>query len=453
MTAAILEHPSKTPPASLQPAIHGALPGPKAKQMLLRDQQVLSTSYVRPYPLVPAYGDGVWLYDVDGNRFLDMMAGIAVNTTGYNNPQVVAAVTKQAAEFSHVCFSDFTHEPLLSLAERLVAKLGGDYRVFFGNSGTEGLEAALKLVRYNTKRPYSVAFTGAFHGRSTGSLSLTASNSKYRKGFGPFIGGTIHIPYPNPYRPVFGSTPETVGEAVLDHLKHLFRTTTAPEEVGAIYFEPIQGEGGYIVPPKGFLSALAELAKQYGILLVADEVQSGVGRTGSFFAFEAENIQPDIVVLAKGLASGYPISATLFRSQLSTWGPGMHGSTFGGNAVAGAAAMATLDLVERCLQHNASDVGGYLMQRLQALQAHYPRLGEVRGRGLMIGLDFVTDPHSREENPVLRDAVQQAAFEHGVLTLSAGPSTLRLAPPLILTHQQADVAVGVLETVFKQLGV
>jgi 4-aminobutyrate aminotransferase len=435
----------------MRPHIVTPLPGPNATAMLARDRAVVSTNYVRPYPLVPSHGEGAWITDVDGNRFLDCMAGIAVNTTGYNHPRVVEAVSAQAAKFSHVCFSDFTHDPVLTLAERLVDRLGGGYRVFFGNSGTEGLEAALKLVRYYTKRPYAIAFTGSFHGRSTGALSLTASNSKYRKGFGPFIGGAAHIPYPNPFRPVFGSTPETVGEAVLEHLEHLLRTTTPPEEVGAIYFEPIQGEGGYVVPPKGFLPALADIAKRHGMLLVADEVQSGVGRTGTFFAFEQEGISPDIVVLAKGLASGYPICATLFRQELSTWGPGAHGSTFGGNPVSAAAALATLDLVEGELMTNAQRVGDHLMARLRGLQARFPRLGEVRGRGLMVGLDFVTDPQSRQEDPVLRDAVQQRAFERGLLVLGAGPSTIRLAPPLILSHAEADVAVDVLTDVLSEL--
>lgn len=432
----------------MKPSIHTSLPGPKAKALLERGQAVLSSSYIRPYPFVPARGQGVFLEDVDGNVFLDFMAGIAVNTTGYAHPKVLEAVKAQAERFAHVCFSDFTHEPTLSLAERLVGKLGGGYRVFFGNSGTEGIEAAIKLVRHHTGRPYLLAFTGAFHGRSLGSLSLTASKSAYRKGFSPLLPGVVHVPFPNPFRPPLGARPEEVGDAVLEHLEHLFRTVVPPEEVAAFFLEPIQGEGGYLLPPPGFIPKLKALLERYGILLVADEVQSGAGRTGLFFALEHEGVKADVYVLAKGLASGYPLSALLFREELSSWRPGAHGTTFGGQAVAAAAAHATLDLLEAGLMDNAREVGAYLLRELKAMQGRFPFLGDVRGRGLMIGLDFGTE---KEERPDLRDKAVELAFRKGLLLLPAGPSALRIAPPLILTEEEAAMGLEILEAVFQAL--
>ncbi|MER3536029.1 MAG: aspartate aminotransferase family protein [Thermus sp.] len=431
-----------------QPFIRTSLPGPKAQAALARQEGVLSPSYLRPYPLVPAQGHGVYLEDVDGNVFLDFMAGIAVNTTGYAHPKVVEAVEAQARRFAHVCFSDFTHEPTLSLAERLVGRLGGRYRVFFGNSGTEGVEAALKLVRYHTRRPYVLAFTGSFHGRSLGSLSLTSSQAKYRKGFAPLLPGVVHIPFPNPFRPPLGARREEVGERVLEYLDHLFRTTLPPEEVGAIFLEPIQGEGGYVLPPRGFWPELWRMARRHGILLVADEVQTGAGRTGRFFALEHEDLEADIYILAKGLASGYPLSAVLFREEIASWPPGAHGSTFGGQAVSAAAACATLDLLESGLMENAAGVGAFLLEELKGMQARFPFLGDVRGRGLMIGLDFGSP---EEERPDLRDKAVALAFQKGLLTLPAGPSTLRIAPPLILTKEEAGIGLSILEEVFKAL--
>ncbi|GAA6733892.1 acetyl ornithine aminotransferase family protein [Thermus oshimai] len=432
----------------MRPEVRTPLPGPKAKAMLERGERVLSPSYVRPYPFVPARGEGVFLEDVDGNVFLDFMAGIAVNTTGYAHPKVLEAVRAQAERFAHVCFSDFTHDPTLTLAERLSEKLGGRYRVFFGNSGTEGIEAAIKLVRHHTGRPYLLAFTGAFHGRSLGALSLTASQSKYRKGFAPLLPGVVHLPFPNPFRPPLGARPEEVGEAVLAHLEHLFRTVLPPEEVAALFLEPIQGEGGYVVPPPGFIPKLKALLERHGILLVADEVQTGAGRTGRFFALEHEGVEADIYVLAKGLASGYPLSAVLFREELGSWRPGAHGTTFGGQAVSAAAALATLDLLEGGLMENAARVGAFLLGELKALQARFPFLGDVRGRGLMIGLDFGSP---KEERPDLRDKAVELAFHKGLLLLPAGPSALRIAPPLVLKEEEAAMGLEILEAVFRAL--
>lgn len=432
----------------MRPEVKTPLPGPKAKAMLERGERVLSPSYVRPYPFVPARGQGAFLEDVDGNLFLDFMAGIAVNTTGYAHPRVLEAVRAQAERFAHVCFSDFTHDPTLTLAERLVERLGGRYRVFFGNSGTEGIEAAIKLVRHHTGRPYLLAFTGAFHGRSMGALSLTASQSKYRQGFAPLLPGVVHLPFPNPFRPPLGARGEEVGEAVLAHLEYLFRTVLPPEEVAALFLEPIQGEGGYVVPPAGFIPKLKALLERHGILLVADEVQTGAGRTGRFFALEHEGVEADIYVLAKGLASGYPLSAVLFREELGSWRPGAHGTTFGGQAVSAAAALATLDLLEGGLMENATRVGAFLLGELKAMQARFPFLGDVRGRGLMIGLDF---GGPEEERPDLRDKAVELAFRKGLLLLPAGPSALRIAPPLILTEEEAAMGLEILEAVFRAL--
>jgi 4-aminobutyrate aminotransferase len=424
-----------------RPKVQLPLPGPKARAILARDHGVMSPTYHRPYGWVPDRGEGAWVWDVDGNLFLDLMAGIAVNTTGYAHPRIVQAVQEQAARFAHVCFSDFAHESAVRLAERLVQKLGGGYRVYFGNSGTEGIEAAIKLARYHTRRPYFLAFSGSFHGRTLGSLSLTASSSRYREGFGPLL-PVYHLPYPNPYRM------KDPLDQVLSHLESLFRHLVSPQEVAAVIVEPIQGEGGYIVPPSGFLQALQQAVQPHGILLILDEVQSGVGRTGTFLASEPEGIRPDMVVLAKGLASGYPISALLAREELMTWGPGSQGTTFGGNAVSIAAAHATLDLLEEGLMEQAVQVGARLLHGLREYQKLYPQLGDVRGRGLMIGLEFI-HPDGRE-HPELRDRVMLKAFEQGLLTLSAGPSSLRLAPPLILSFEEAETALEIFGEVFRQ---
>ena len=411
----------------------------KSKAFLERYANSLSTSNAVSIPMVISHGEGCWLTDVDGNKFLDMMAGIAVNTTGYAHPAVVKAVQEQAAKVQHLCFAVFATEPQIELAERLKKHVGEDYRVFFGNSGTEGIEAAMKLARYHTKRPYFIAFTGSFHGRSMGALSLTASVSKYRKGFGNLVPGVFHAPYPQPYK-----YPRTA-DMVLEHLEYLFKHTTPAEEVAAIFVEPIQGEGGYIVPPAGFMRQLREVCDKHGILLVADEVQTGVGRTGQFLACEADNVKPDIVVLAKGLASGYPISAVMFKDSISTWGPGAHGTTFGGNPVSSAAALATLDVLENGAMENANVQGAYLLERMKAVQTRVPELGDVRGRGLMIGLEFVKE--NKLENPEMRDAVQKLALEKGLILLGAGSNAIRLAPPLVLTNDDAKFAADVLESV------
>ncbi|MFN3266663.1 MAG: acetyl ornithine aminotransferase family protein [Deinococcales bacterium] len=410
-----------------------------SKVILERYADSMSTSNAVSFPMVVSHGEGCWLFDVDGNKYLDMMAGIAVNTTGYAHPAIVKAVQEQATKVQHTCFAVFATEPQVVLAERLRQHVGEEYRVFFGNSGTEGIEAAMKLARYHTKRPYFIAFTGSFHGRSMGALSLTASISKYRKGFGNLVPGVFHVPYPQPYR-----YPRSA-EMTQEHLEYLFKYTTPPEEVAAIVVEPIQGEGGYIVPPDGFMQTLRKVCDQYGILLIADEVQTGVGRTGQFLACEHDGVKPDIVVLAKGLASGYPISAVMFKNEVSTWGPGAHGTTFGGNPVSSAAALATLDVLEAGTMENARVQGNYLLERMKALQQKAPALGDVRGRGLMVGLEFVKN--GKEENPALRDRIQKLALEQGLILLGAGSNAIRLAPPLVLTPEDAKFAADTIERV------
>ncbi len=417
-----------------EPMVTSPLPGPRAKALLERDRAVLSTSYVRPYPFVPDRGEGVWLYDVDGNRFLDFFAGIAVNTTGYGHPRVLAAVEAQAKKLQHVCFSDFTHEPTLSLAERLVERLGGGYRVYFGNSGTEAVEAALKLARYHTRRPYFLAFTGAFHGRTLGSLSLTSSSPRYREGFAPLLPGVVHVPFPSPADPPFGVAPEHAAQAVLEHLDHLFKTKLPPAEVAAFFVEPIQGEGGYRFAAPGFFKALKEKLDRHGILLVADEIQTGAGRTGTFLAMEQEGVTPDVVLLAKGLASGYPISAAIFKAELSSWPPGAHGTTFGGHPVAAAAAHATLDLLEAELIENAAHVGALLLEKLRAGLEGVPGVRDVRGRGLLLAIEYADQS--------TRDAAVRRAFEKGVLTLGAGERAQRLTPPLVLSEAEAELGAA-----------
>jgi 4-aminobutyrate aminotransferase len=383
-------------------------------------------------------GQGAIVEDVDGNRFLDFNAGIAVASTGHCHPRVVAAIRRQSARLIHMSGTDFYYQNMVELAERLAASAPGNLprRVYFGNSGTEAIEAALKLARYHTRRDKFIAFLGGFHGRTMGSLSLTASKAVQRRGFGPLLPGVFHVPYPRS---------EESAAASIEAIERLFHTVAPPEEVAAIVFEPVQGEGGYLVPPRKFFDDLQRLARQHGILLVADEVQSGMGRTGKMWACEHFGLVPDILATAKGIASGLPLGAIIARAGLMDWKPGAHASTFGGNPVAVAAALATLDLLESGLIANAARVGAHLMTRLRDWPQRFPHVAEVRGLGLMIGIEIVRDQRSREKAPDLRDQLVQMAFERGLLVLGAGENTLRLSPPLIITTKQADFACGLLE--------
>ncbi len=413
-------------------------PGPKARAIIDKDAQFVSPSYTRDYPLVIARGEGAVVEDVDGNLFLDCAAGIAVNSTGVSHPDVVKAIADQAAKFIHMSGTDFYYEPQVRLAEELASlvPIEGPVRSFFGNSGTEATEAALKLSRYSTKRSGIIGFLGSFHGRSLGSLALTSSKVVQRRGFGPFMPGIYHAPYPDPYR--FNGSPDACADASLSFVRdQILVHLVAPDEVAAIVVEPIQGEGGYIAPPKAFLQGLRELATEYGILLVVDEVQSGMGRTGKMFASEHYDLKADIVNIAKGIASGLPLGVTSARASVMTWPPGAHASTFGGNPVACAAALATIALLRSELVANASDVGAYLMNGLRALQDKHELIGDVRGKGLMIGVEFVRNRQTKERAIEERNAVVQAMFRRGVLILGAGRNAIRMAPPLVLTRDQA----------------
>src|SRR6266481_6083075 len=429
------------------PQISGPLPGPNATRIIERDKRVLSPSYTRSYPLVVDRGEGCMVIDVDGNRFLDFNAGIAVVSTGHCHPCVVKAIQEQAARLIHMSGTDFYYENMVDLAEKLAAIAPGDTprRVYFGNSGAEAAEAALKLARYYTGRHRFIAFTGAFHGRTMGALSLTASKAVQRRGFGPLVPGVHHTPYAYCYRCAYGKTPDTCAVECATVIETQLVKTIAPaDEVAAIVLEPVQGEGGYIVPPPKFIEELERIASKYGMLLIFDEVQSGMGRTGKMWAADHLGVVPDILAVAKGIASGMPLSATVARAEIMQWPPGSHASTFGGNPVSVAASLATIELLERELVANAATVGARMKARLSEFPQRFPHVGDVRGLGLMIGVELVKDQATKERAPELRDRVVQMCFERGLLLLGAGPNTLRLSPPLVLTSEQADWAVDTL---------
>jgi len=436
------------------PKLITSLPGPKAKAIIDRDDQVISPSYTRSYPLVAERGEGAMVQDPDGNRFLDFAAGIAVVATGHCHPKVVKAIQDQAAKLIHMSGTDFYYENMVQLAEKLASLVPGQgpRRVYFGNSGTEAVEAALKLARYHTGRGQFITFVGAFHGRTMGSLALTGSKSVQKKGFFPVMPGVHHVPYAYCYRCAYGKTPDSCAvECVKAIETELFRTTLPAEEVAAIFVEPIQGEGGYVVPPRKFFDELRRLADKNGILLIADEVQSGMGRTGKMFASEHFGLEPDVIALAKGIASGMPLGATVARAELMTWKPGAHASTFGGNPVAVAASLATIELLEQGLIDNAAHVGAHLMARLHDLPQRFPIVGDVRGLGLMIGIELVRDQVTKERAGGLRDKLVQMCFERGLLLLGAGPNTIRLCPPLVITTDQADFAAETIEECLRLL--
>jgi len=430
------------------PSLKTALPGPKAQAIIERDARVVSPSYTRDYPLVIARGEGAFVEDVDGNVFLDCTAGIAVTSTGHSHPDVVAAIVEQAGKFLHMSGTDFYYELQARLGEELsaIAPMPGPHRTFFGNSGTEAIEAAIKLARYHTKRQNLIAFFGAFHGRSMGSLSLTASKPAQRKGFMPLVPGVFHVPYANCYRCPVNATPDTCAAECLRFLEEQTLVhVVPPDEVAAIVVEPIQGEGGYVVPPNVFHERLRELTTKHGMLLVVDEVQSGMGRTGKWFAIEHTGVQPDMVATAKGIASGLPLGVVIARSALMSWPPGAHASTFGGNPVACAAAMATIKLIREQLMKNVADVGVHLSAAVKELMKKHALIGDVRGRGLMIGVELVRNRQTKERATTERDRVVRECFTRGLLVLGAGQNAIRLSPPLVLTKDQADTAVRILD--------
>lgn len=412
------------------PRVVTALPGPRGAAIIARDQAWSSPSYIKEYPLVAATGRGAMVEDVDGNRFIDWMAGIAVSATGYNHPKVVAAVQEAAGKFLHICGTDFYFEAMAALCERLgrLYPGGEKARVFLTNSGTEAIEGALKLARHHTRRQYVIGFRNSFHGRSYGAMSLGASKVKYRAHFGPLLPGVYHLPFDDPYR----------GDFDTSAADELFRTTVAPAEIAAVVLEPMQGEGGYILPRPEFHAYWRKFCDDHGALLVHDEVQSGVGRTGKMWACEQYGVTPDVICSAKGLGSGMPIGAIIAREATMTWASGSHGSTFGGNPVACAAALATLDAVEGGLMGNATVMGERLLAGLRELQRRHPSIGDVRGMGLMIGVEFVLDRRSKQPAAALVAALEQNAFRRGLLLLSCGQSTIRVAPPLVLDAYDVD---------------
>src|ERR1700757_3698863 len=406
--------------SAFAPRIHGSLPGPKARAAVAADDRLISPSYTRSYPLVAKRGHGCIVEDVDGNEFLDFAAGIAVTSTGHCHPEVVAAIQKQAGELIHMSGTDFYYEALVTLAERLsaVAPMPGPHRFYYGNSGAEAIECALKIARYHTGRQNVIAFFGAFHGRTMGALSLTASKPQQRRRFAPLVPGVTHVRYPYAYRGCSGG-PQAEEAFALGCARYiedkLFKTTLPPEEVAAIFVEPIQGEGGYVVAPPIFMQELRRICDKYGILLVADEVQSGAGRTGKWWAIEHSGVEPDIVCMAKGIASGMPLGICMTRAEIMDWKPGSHASTFGGNPISIAAALATMDVLEREGIANAAVLGEQMMSRLRQWPARHPVVGDVRGRGLMIGIEIVKDQTTREVAGQWRDRIVELAFERGLL--------------------------------------
>jgi 4-aminobutyrate aminotransferase len=433
------------------PHIRTPPPGPVSRELIQTDERFVSPSYTRFYPLAVKSGQGCVLEDMDGNLFLDFTAGIAVCATGHCHPRVVKAIQEQAARLIHICGADFYYPPLRDLAKKLceIAPGKSAKRVLFTNSGAEAIEAAIKLARYHTRRQHIIAFYGAFHGRTMGALSLTASKVTQRRRFEPLVPEVTHVGYGNCYRcPYNLNYPSCALECVTHIEKKLFKTTLPAEEVAAIIVEPIQGEGGYVVPPPEYHRELKSLAERHGILYVADEVQSGMGRTGKMWAIEHWGVEPDIVCSAKGLASGLPLGAMIAKAEIMDWEQGAHASTFGGNPVSCVAALETIALIEQGLMQNAADIGTFLIGRLRELAARHPLIGDVRGLGLMIGVDLVKNRATRETAPIERDAILQHCFSQGLVLLGCGESAIRFCPALVVTREEAETAVRILESAF-----
>ncbi|MCB9139481.1 MAG: acetyl ornithine aminotransferase family protein [Caldilineaceae bacterium] len=424
------------------------VPGPKAQALLARDKKVVSHAYGRVADFVMDHGRGSEVFDVDGNRFIDFVAGIAVNSTGHSHPQVVQAIQAQAEQFLHIS-SDYYHEAWVALSEKLasIAPFDEDAGVFLGNSGTEAVEAAIKLAHYHTGRDRFIGFFGGFHGRTLGSLAFTASKAVQREGF-TTIPSVTHIPYPNIYRPILAAAPEDedAGDTVVNFLENVvFKSVAPPEDIAGILVEPIQGEGGYIVPPASFFPRLREVCDQYGILLIVDEVQTGVARTGKWWAIEHWGVEPDIVCTAKGIASGVPLGGIIAKQSVMSWPAGAHGNTYGGNPLACVAALATLDVLENGGMENAATQGDYMMARLKEMAARHPSMGDVRGKGLMLGVEFVSNKDYRTPAPELRNRIVQTAFEHGLLIMGCGHSAMRIIPPLVIGPDLIDEGLGIFE--------
>ncbi|MDF1591464.1 MAG: acetyl ornithine aminotransferase family protein [Desulfobacterales bacterium] len=430
--------------------IKTVLPGPIAAELIEKDRLFVSPSYTRVYPLVVDKAQGLWVQDVDGNVFLDFTAGIAVCATGHCHPRVVAAIKDQADQLLHMSGTDFFYVPQIALAEKL-ASLVGNYKVYFGNSGAEAVEAAFKLARWHTQRELNIAFYGAFHGRTMGALSLTASKAIQKKHYHPFVPGITHIPYAYCYRCAYNMRYPQCGLCCVEWIENtLFRTALPPEEVAAIFVEPIQGEGGYIVPPPEFHQKLHQIAQKYGILYVADEVQSGMGRTGKMFAMEHFGVKPDIIALAKGIASGMPLGAMVARAEIMDWEAGSHASTFGGNPVSCRAALTTIEMLQESLMQNAHIQGERLIQGLQALQKSHECMGDVRGKGLMVAVELVFDRETKASAKIWREAIISKAFQKGLLLLGCGENSIRFCPALTVTAQQIDECLSIFEEAVRE---
>ena len=435
-----------------RPEIKTELPGPKARAIIEADAQYVNPAYPRPdFKLVAERGEGVWVEDVDGNLFLDCNAGVAVCSTGHCHPEIVRAIQDQAAQLIHMCGTDYYYSLMPDLAKKLdeLVPVQRPTRTHFANSGTEAVETALKLAMHATGREKFISFFGSFHGRTLGSLSLTSSKSAQRLGFKRQVLDVVHMPYPNEYRNPFSADDCGDGGVVQGAINwienRLFKTTTPPEEVAAIVIETVQGEGGYVPAPHGFLQQLRRICDEHGILLIADEVQSGMGRTGKMFALEYYGVKADIVCIAKGIASGLPLGACVARADLMNWKPGAHASTFGGNPVAIAAALKTIELLERELVANSAAVGTYLKSGLEKLMSKYDRIGDVRGMGLMLGVEFIKDRSSKQPDPDLRDRVEMASFKRGLILLGCGANSIRWSPPLILNRDHVDIALEIFD--------
>jgi 4-aminobutyrate aminotransferase len=429
--------------------------GKRARRLLEIDKRYISPSYTRCYPFFIDHGEGAYVWDVDGNAFLDFTSGIGVSSTGHSHPRVVEAITRQAGRFLHMSGSDFYYDTEILLARKLSAITPGrrDKKVFFCNSGAEAVEAAIKLARYSSGRQYFIAFLGSFHGRTMGALALTSSKSVQRARFGPLMPGVVHTAYGDCARCAYGLTYGKCDIACVSYIEDtVFKRNVHPEEVAAIFAEPILGEGGYIVPPPEFHPRLKALAEKYGILYVADEVQSGMGRTGKMFAIEHWGVVPDIITIAKGVASGLPLGATVAPAEIMQWQPGSHGSTFGGNPVSCAAALETIGLLEESLIDNAARMGRYLMTRLGRIQKKSRHFGRLSGKGLMIGMEIVTDKRTMEPAPRTRDRIVEACFRKGLLILPCGPTSLRFVPPLVIGKDEADTALDIFEDALRKVG-
>jgi 4-aminobutyrate aminotransferase len=435
------------------PDIKTALPGPRAQEMLDRDAKFISPSYTRSYPLVARRGYGAMIEDVDGNVFLDFNAGVAVAALGHAHPEIAEVISRQAREFTHISGTDYYYPHQTELAEKLIAVTPGEFakKVHYGNSGAEAMEAALKAAIYSTGRQKFIAFRGAFHGRTLGTLSLTASKAAQRRGFGPQVLDVTHVPYANPIRfPLERKEGESVGLRVARYIEQtIFKTTVAPEDCAAIIVEPIQGEGGYVVPDQDFFPGLRRICDEHGIVLILDEVQSGVGRTGKLWAIEHFGVVPDIICMAKAIGGGIPLGVTLAREDLMRWHVGAHASTFGGNPVAIVAALKTLELLENGVMENAALMGAYMIERLREMQNRHEAIIDVRGLGLMIGVEIGRDRDSQQSWPELRDDIVVDCFARGLVIQGAGESAVRFSPPLIIDREQADFALATFESALK----